>query len=472
MENKSKTLAKNTAILSIGQLIPKILTLITLPILTGAFSTEEYGIYDLVISFSSLFLPLMTLLIQQAVFRFLIDSNSDKDKKTYITNSVSLIFIISIVIFLVGLIIGKSVNANISILVIAFFIYLIESLYDLFGQVARGIGKNSWYSTAVVIYSIANMLFLLFSLYTKIININNVLIIVVLSYLSALIFLIFKIKAYKYFDFKKISYNKTKELLKYSIPIIPSSIALWIVNLSDRLIITTMIGNSYNGVYAAACKIPNMFATIFNVFNLAWTELAARSIEEKEIDKYYTNLFKNLYCFLMGALMALISISPILFNILIDSKFNEGFNQLPILYLGVLFSCFVSFYGGLYIALKKTKQVGISSIAGAIINIIINILFIKSINLYAASISTLISFIVICLYRAMQLQRYIEIKYNIKDIIIGIVGILLVITCYYINNIFAICMAILISIAYNLKFNVFLVSFLKFFVKKLKRRND
>ena len=77
---KNKVLAKNTIILAIGQFIPKLIAMITLPIITKAFSTEEYGIYDLIISFASLMLPLMTLLVQQAVFRFLINEKEENIK--------------------------------------------------------------------------------------------------------------------------------------------------------------------------------------------------------------------------------------------------------------------------------------------------------------------------------------------------------------------------------------------------------
>ena len=97
------------------------------------------------------------------------------------------------------------------------------------------------------------------------------------------------------FKIKEFSSQTIKKLLIYSVPIIPSSISLWIVNLSDRLIVTYFLGASANGIYAAASKIPNLFGTVFNVFNLAWTELAARSIKEEDINKqvkmeYFNNI--------------------------------------------------------------------------------------------------------------------------------------------------------------------------------------
>ena len=53
-------LIKNTIILAFGQLVPKVLSLVILPILTNGFSTSEYGEYDLAITLSSMILPIIT----------------------------------------------------------------------------------------------------------------------------------------------------------------------------------------------------------------------------------------------------------------------------------------------------------------------------------------------------------------------------------------------------------------------------
>ena len=176
---------------------------------------------------------------------------------------------------------------------------------------------------------------------------------------------------------------------------IPSSISLWIVNLSDRLIITYFLGAAYNGIYAAAAKIPNLLVTFYNAFNLAWTELAARTIDEEDSNVYYSKLINSLFSFCFGAIIILIAFSPLLFKILIDDKFSSGYNQMPILFIGVILSCLVSFYGGLYIALKRQNKWGISSTVGAFLNAGINIVCIREIGLYAASISTVVFFVIL-----------------------------------------------------------------------------
>ena len=468
--DKNKILAKNTIILGIGQFIPKIIAMITLPILTKAFTTDEYGIYDLIISFSSLAIPLMTLLIQQAVFRFLINEENEEKSKLYITNSIVFISLLSLSLFFIIIIVGSFIGIDLKLLIIAFLVYFAESLYDLFGQIARGYGKNILFSAAVIMYSVVNMILLVITVWINYINIINVLIIILISYIIALIFLALKLNITKVFDINFISLSVIKKLLIYSIPIIPSSISLWIVNLSDRVIITYFLGASYNGIYAASSKIPNLFGTIYNVFNLAWTELASRSIKENDISDYYSRLFNSLYSFLIGVMILLITVSPIMFDVLIDNKFSEGYFQIPILFIGVLLSCFVSFYGGLYIALKKTKQVGISSFMGCILNVVINIIFIKKIGIYAASISTLVSFLVILIYRFFETKRFIRIKYNYYNICIGIICLLISVFCFYKNNFLFFIFNIIITIIYNCFFNKFLISIKSIIVSKLKKK--
>ena len=461
MNKKNKTLAKNTIILGIGQFIPKIIAMITLPILTKAFSTEEYGIYDLIISFSSLSLPLLTLMIQLATFRFIIEDNDEIKRKSYVTNSTVFVIALSLTWLLIVSVVSLFIDVDLSFVAIVFLVYFAEAIYNLFGQIARGYGKNTIYSLAVVMYSVVNMIFLVLVMLFDFVNIKSALIIIAISYTIASIFLWISVKIKNDFSIKTLSVKVMKRMLGYAIPIIPSTISLWIVNLSDRLVITYFLGASYNGLYAAASKIPNLFGTVYNVFNLAWTELAARSIKEDDIDKYYSKLFNNLYSFLIGAMLALITLTPIMFNILIDDKFYGGYNQILILFIGILCSSLVSFYGGLYVALKKTKQVGISSIVGAVLNFVINVLFIRYIGLYAASISTLVSFLVILIYRFFEVKKFINIKYNYTRIVIGIIFLIISVVNFYQHNIFGFILNIFITLIFNIFGNEFLRAFFK-----------
>ncbi|MDO4889071.1 MAG: oligosaccharide flippase family protein [Candidatus Saccharibacteria bacterium] len=455
--NKTRELTKNTIILGIGQFVPKVFAMITLPILTGAFSTSSYGQYDLISSFTALFLPISTLLIQQAAFRFLLESNTDKERKNYISTSVVFVFSLSMILALIVIIGGFLFGLDIGLVFSALALYVAEAVLDLFGQIARGLGSNEWYSLSAIVCSVIYMILIGFIVAFGLVNVYVALLVGAVAYIGSAVILAFRLKMFKYMRLKYFTWQCLKKMLRYSVPIIPSSISLWVVNLSDRIIVTWRLGSAFNGIYAAACKIPNVFGAMYGVFNLAWTELAARSIKEKNVSRYYSKLFDGLYTFMVGALLMIVPISSMLYDSLVDSKFIEGYAQLFILYVGIILSCLVAFYGGLYVALKKTKQVGISSLVGAVLNIIFNIFMIDSIGLYAASVSTVVSFLAICIYRAVQIRRYIALEYSLKNISVGVAFIGVAGWVFYMDNGVMNVFLATLAIVYNFKYNMVLI---------------
>ena len=96
--------------------------------------------------------------------------------------------------------------------------------------------------------------------------------------LSAL-YLIYSLKIQKYINIKLINADKKRELLQYSLPLIPNGVSWWIVNAADRMIIAALLGVTANGIYAVAYKFPQIFTAIYSFFGLSWTESASVHIK-------------------------------------------------------------------------------------------------------------------------------------------------------------------------------------------------
>ena len=82
-----------------------------------------------------------------------------------------------------------------------------------------------------------------------------------------------------------------KEMLVYSIPLIPHSLSWTIINLSDRVIITSALGPASNGIYAVSNKFPTIINTVYNYFAIAWKESAAKALHEDDSNKYYNRIY-------------------------------------------------------------------------------------------------------------------------------------------------------------------------------------
>lgn len=79
--NREKVLIKNTVIITIGKVCTQMISFFLLPIYTAILSTEEYGVVDLMNTLVSLLLPIITLQIEQALFRFLVDNRNNLEEK-------------------------------------------------------------------------------------------------------------------------------------------------------------------------------------------------------------------------------------------------------------------------------------------------------------------------------------------------------------------------------------------------------
>ena len=138
---REKSLLKNILILFIGTVIPKIASLISLPLITAYLSKKEYGVYDLILTFVSLFLPLATLQLQSSAFRYLIDAkNNEKKRKEIITNIIYFTFIFSVISLLILFFCLYKYDTNIKILIILY--YFLDIFVVTLRQISRGLSKN------------------------------------------------------------------------------------------------------------------------------------------------------------------------------------------------------------------------------------------------------------------------------------------------------------------------------------------
>ena len=121
-------------------------------------------------------------------------------------------------------------------------LYCAEALYDIVGQISRGLGKNLVFSVGIISYSCVNLLALLLLDFLSLFSLEAVILSICISYLIGSIVVLLLSKTISYVNLSSVNKQCIVQLCKYSIPIIPSSISLWIVNLSDRVLIIAFLG--------------------------------------------------------------------------------------------------------------------------------------------------------------------------------------------------------------------------------------
>lgn len=431
--NRSEKLVKNTAILTFGKICTRGIMFIMTPLFTRWLSQSDYGTFDLIVTYITFLMPIITLECAEAVFRHLLDAKKEEDKKSIITNAVVIDLIGFIICILITAILAISFEQIRNVAVYFVILLISETINTLMTMILRGLKMLPTYTVANIIYVIAMIISV--TILVKFMNLGLAGIILGYSigYLVSSIFIIIRSKFLQYVSFKCFDKLMAKRMLKYSLPMIPNTLSWWIVDASDRTIVSTILGSSTNAILAVAHKIPNLCQTIFSVFHMSWQENATETINDKDRDKYYSSIMNNMFVILTSICVLILSGNFIIFKVLFTEEYFSAYYQVPILMISIVLSMLAQFIGGIYVAKMESKTNGTTTIIAAIINIIVHLALINFIGLYAATISTLVAYLALFIIRYVKVKKEIDLKFS-KSVYIA-AGMLIYMTIInYINN--------------------------------------
>ena len=413
--SKESRLIKNTLILFIGVVGTRLISFIMLPFYTDWLTIDEYGVIDIFNTIVSMCVPILTLQVEQAVFRFMIDDKTLDDYRLTVSNG---FLCLAVVLVIVDIPMGIYL---ITIKAFTYALYLVainlQCVYVMFQQIIRGEGKNQIYTANSILLAFSNVCFSI--LFIRILGKGALGYVgaFCLAHICAVIFMIAQSNIVSIFRISAIQLKKIKELLAYSLPMIVNNVSWWILNASDKLILNFFVGISANGIFAAAGKIPGLVTTVYTVFQMAWQESTSRE-KGTDIGRFYSDVFRKLYAVISYFVVCMLLLGNIVFNVLISSKFEEAYKHVPILTVALLFLCISQFYGGIYVGLKRAKELGWTSAVAAIVNLLIDIILVKKLGIYAASLSTLLAYLVLCIIRVLSSKSLCTIAYKSNELIV------------------------------------------------------
>lgn len=465
--SREKELAKNTAILTFGRICTQFVSFLLLPLYTAILEPSVYGIADLFNSYIYLIIPLVSLMLDQGLFRFLLDCREDAIRQKQLLTTVFVINTITCLTYgIIFCMIQPMIHSEYKIFLLIDVV--INVFANTFLQFARGIGRNGVYSlesflsaTLVIVSNVILLVVLRMGAW-------GLFMATVIGRSMALIVLIWTLHIWRYIDIRAFSKRTLKELLSYSIPFIPNQLSWWVVGVSDRTIISWFLSVAANGIYSVANKFSSIYITFYNIFNLSWTESVSLHINDSDVKEYLENTINTMYSLFFAVCIGIIAFMPIVFPLLINKQYLEAYNQIPILMLAVLMQTVVGLYSVIYVALKKSSEIAKTSFWAAVINIAVDVALIQRMGLYAASISTLVAYGVMAVYRYFHIKQYIDVPlwHKLRTFVI----IILVLCSYYINNnVLNYVTALVITMYAILSNKVFVQNTINTILQQLKR---
>ena len=411
-QNASARLAKNTVIYMIGNLGSKILQVLILPLLTAVLLTEEYGYYDLIVTTINLITPIATLQLVEAMFRYLFGGSEEEKRVTISSVTAALVVGMTILAAVIALIQMFGIDLKYPFLI--YLNYITNILFDYMQKIARCQQRNSLVAVSGVINTSVMLAVEAMALLVFKMRVDGMLLANCVSYFVAVLYLEYKLRIEEYLSIAAVNVKRVKELLEYSLPLVPNSVCWWVVSACDRYVISFFLSISANGIYSIAGKFSQMLSMITSVFQMAWQESSIIESDKATRDEFYTKTFDSYMRFLLSGYVVLLPIIRLAMPFLVAEEYRIGYLYNPLLLLGAVFSAFSQFYGSAYLAFKKTGGALSTTIIAAIINVTVGACLISKIGLYAPALGTTCAFLAQWLLRANQMKDYFRVKINTK----------------------------------------------------------
>jgi len=469
--NKYKTLISNTALISLGTIGSKLLVFFMVRFYTGYLTTAEFGTADIITQTCNLLLPIISLGISNGVFRFAIDSNHDK--KSVFSSGLYTITLGGLLFLIIAplLAISQQMRSYLWLIII----YTMASCYhSLCAQFIRAKNKTAFFAVQGIVNTSLVIAFnILFLAVFDWGIIGYVLSVALADGLTALL-IFFKEKLWREIILKP-EKSTLKQMLSYSIPMIPATIFWWVTSVSDRYMVTWFLGEAENGIYAVSNKLPTVLTLISTVFMQAWQFSA---ISESENDKqehieFYSKVWSSFQSVMFLAGAAIIAFSIPVIKLLTTPDYYSAWKFIPLLAASMVFNSFANFMGSVYVVEKRSKNSFLTAMLGAVLNIIFNFILIPTpLGVQGAAIATFISYFAIFVIRAINVQKYIPFKLYMTKVLLNtavvlVQSIFMILSLPFYIPVQGVCIILLIAINYKF-IMVFVSKFLSFF--KVKRR--
>jgi len=374
---------------------------------TACLTQAEFGTAELITNMANLLIPLACVGISEGIFRSA--AAKDGDKEAFFTNGLLVYGVGSVVFLCLAPLLTLIPRFGGSVWLIAAYV-VVANLHTVVSQYLCAIGRTKLFAgqgilnTALVIG--LNILFLPVLDF----GVTGYVSSIILADLLTTVFLIFATRLWRAVKPKSISRQTVGAMLKFCLPLVPTTIFWWITGVSDRYMVDMMCSPELNGLYTAAYKVPNLLIYAITIFDSAWKLSVSAEDDPEACAAFYSRVWRayTTVAFLGGG--CLILGSRLLANLLFAGDFVEAWVYIPILTFATVFTALCTFLGSVYFASKRTVGSMLTALVGAALNVVLNLLLIPSYQAMGASIATFASYFVVCLLRLGTGRRLIPFK--------------------------------------------------------------
>ena len=403
------TLLMNTLLFGLSTFSSKFLGLIMMKFYTAHMTPAETGVADLIATTANLLTPIAALGITDSIVRFGLDKETDK--KDVLSTGLTVLTCGFSVLLLCFPLVRLYENTG-SYTWLIYLYVLAACLKAIISQFVRSQGHVKLFAIDGILSTLYVVGLNILALGVFDFGVTGYILSTVLADFISSITLFIICKLWRFVKFK-VDKKVLKAMIIYSLPMIPNTICWQITNTSDRYMVTYFCGVEVNGIFAVACRIPSVITAVSVIFNRAW-QMSAFKDEAREVKiDFYSTVFKLYQTAIFAAMGGIILLVQPLTRLLVTGEaYFTSWQYAPFLIVAVGFSCFSTFLGTIYMDSKKNLMAMVTTMAGAGVNVILNLILIPIFGPNGGAFATFFSYFTMVVLRLINTRKMLPLRFG------------------------------------------------------------
>lgn len=442
MFNQLKNTFRQTMIYSLGNLSSKVIGFILLPLYTGYLSVSEYGILAILEATSQILIGIFGFNLTTSMMRWCASEKSENIQKQIVSSTLISVIVIAILfslstipnsLLISELIFSSGKFQNYIVILLLSVSFGIISNVPL--EVIRFREKAGFYVFVTITKFILIVLLNIYFLVYKKIGVEGII-------LSQLIGFIYVIIASGPFLLKNIKLSFSRkiigEMFKFGYPLVFSTSALLVLSLGDRYIIKYFIDEASVGIYSLGHKVASVINVfVLQSFQVGYLPIAYKKMNDSDAPRYFSKVATYLlFALVYFALSLSLFSNEVIKFFSLNQNYWIAYTVVPFVSLAFVFKGMQYIFSLPLHFVKKTSYIAFIVTSAAIVNIVLNIIFIPQYGYIMAALVMAISYFFMAIVYLIIARKYYPIPFEFKKIrLLLVVGIVLYIPALFINEI-------------------------------------
>jgi O-antigen/teichoic acid export membrane protein len=397
IKSETKLLAYHTMIYGIATLFNRIIGFVMIPVYTRYFSPADYGVLEIITITTQVINLVASIGVTQGIGRFYFQYEDDENRNSVLSTGIIAFSIFSLFVILPMLGFSGKLSqwllksaGNTNFFVIAIGTIWFSTLNEIGFFYMRMLKKSLRFmimATIKLIFAILLNIYFIVVIKTGIIGVLYSTLISSVVFSSILIIPLLNKTGYH------LSSSKLKDMFRFGLPLIPSSMANLVVLASDRYFLRFLATLSDTGLYSLAYRfstIPGYF--IAYPFMQIWSVRRLEIYKSDNSEEVMGTVFTYFCIFIVSVGLAVCVMTKDIIELISDPKFWPAYKTVPILVLAQIIMSFCQHFNIGLLIKKKTQYFTYIDIINAVVNLTLNYLLISRYGVMGAAIATLISY--------------------------------------------------------------------------------